>query len=1179
MRNNEQKIIRGIELNSRKKNGILENDIDYIESKKHIYERFISDSELLRIMEAIDSENVEIRNVHGENIKYLPGILFVKVNHNFDKYEKMKEADGVVVLNHKDFVLDESGKNPKLDIVYTDECKEKPVREQFKRLMVGAGHSRSKKALFIREDLFDKAYKILLGGIDEYAEINGYPNYKKGYAKWNSYFALPSTDSIAVKAVPNIIVIDDFKRENVSDTFDMVYQHKSINPEWQDGQNLKYKYKKTYEVKRGKERTDVVIMPFDGAGLVSVQCAARWSLELNIRNSKRKRYIPSNFQFRMIPGFKGNVYTFDIKEFRQEYGDIITDIKGNLHDLTKERVDLILTKSQAKFLDMFDNDIEKWKKIFEQPVIFYKKDENGIDTKEVECQYQRTFNISNYADDMCDIKRTTQSAYQHLQTVCFTDDEIQSYTHRTVEKIKKSTENIDGFLEYRGCTEEKRKENPDEWKRIPPYYRAAFSMPEEYRDILFSDKYFESKVKDDIDGMINRALSGKEEIDGNYQTFVPDIYALAQYAFGKRGDEVTGLLKSEEVYSNWWMHWKDEDGNVAPPNELALIRNPHIFMEARIVKLLHDKTKVEYNTFDDIVKFVERKNEVNKWFKYQKTGIITDSYSTIPLALSTADFDGDSIVSTNSPEYISAVKRAREKGNGNTVDYKIIESDDVKADKKEMIIDVSDVRKLMESDVLAYLNNIGTVIERVTSLWGTVEEDVRDDKIMEYIAIADIIGQLTIDAAKTGEFEEFYPEISIYMKNIVALEPYFKKYLSKKSVKAKAEKKAVKNANIFYPGNSEVIQLQKKFSEFKSNMNRICWHMEKQIDSIKDDLDKGSFDYERFKAVFIDGNVNENSELFKRIKSKLIELSNKHHEIFESHVDDDSEEKDDSVKHYRWFYANARNVLLSECKLSEEKSINKVLNIIVTLCYEDDGIRDNDNAKSIMWNCFADEMISRASGDKREIEFDWKSLPQKTRKTQKLNKKIFDKKPSNPKKLVLKELDEKSVKNPIIILDKDLRYIRKKIKSSSVIDDKSIGADRALLLRRLFSVLMVISKRCEKDIEVNREDGTTSKYHRMNEVRIHQDANGKLNISALAKLAGFTDYQRKKIYPDMLLQLQKLGMIQVNCKDMERLRLKVFYDNYGTAEESESLIEQSIVNAYSYDYEKICKELRSKFRK
>ena len=111
---------------------------------------------------------------------------------------------------------------------------------------------------------------------------------------------------------------------------------------------------------------------------------------------------------------------------------------------------------------------------------------------------------------------------------------------------------------------------------------------------------------------------------------------------------------------------------------------------------------------------------------------------------------------------------------------------------------------------------------------------------------------------------------------------------------------------------------------------------------------------------------------------------------------------------------------MSECKLSEEKSINKVLNIIVTLCYEDDGIKDNDNAKSIMWNCFGDEMISRANGDKREIEFDWKSLPQRTRKTKKLNKKIFDKKPSNPKKLILKELDEKYVKNPIIILDNDL---------------------------------------------------------------------------------------------------------------------------------------------------------------
>lgn len=1176
MRNNEQKVIRGIELNSKKNNGKLNNELDYIDTMEHLTKRFIADSELLRIIETIDAENVEINDAGGKIIKYLPGIIFVKVNHNLDKYEKIKDNNGVLILNHKHFELDKKSKKSRLIITYADEADEIPCKEIFKRLMVGSGHNRGKKALFIREDLFDKVNKILLGGIDEYASINGYPDYKKGYAKWNSYYALPSTDSKAVKKVPNIIVINDYERENVSDIFDMVYQYKDVNSEWKEGHPLKFKYEKDYKVQRGEKRQDVTIMPFDGAGLVSVQCAARWSLELNIRNSKGKRYIPSNFQFRMIPGFKGNLYTFDIQEFRKIYGDIIIDIKGVCHDLSKEKVDVILTKSQAKFLDLFDNNIEKWREVFDNPVVFYKQDKNGRDIKEIECQYQRTFNISDYAEDICDVSRTMQSAYQHLQTVCFTDGEIETYTKRTVNNIEKVTESMDGFLKYRGCTEEKSNRDSTEWNRIPAYYRAAFSMPEDHKNILFGDKYFRGRVKEDVEGLINRALSGKEEIDGNYQTLVPDIYGLAQYAFGERNDSEIGILKAEEVYSNWWMNWKDEDGNINPPDTLALIRNPHIFMEARTVKLIHDRIKMDHPTWTDIVKFVDRTIEMKTWFKYQKTGIITDSFSTIPLALGTADFDGDHIASTKSKEYISAVNRTRKKGNGNTVDYKVIESDSVKKNKQEIEHDISDICKLMEFDALAYLNNIGSVIERVTALWGIVEEETKDiHKVMEYIAIADIIGQLTIDAAKTGEFEEFYPEISIYLKSIVAMEPYFKKYLAKKANKRIAENRAIKNAKLYYEGNQEVIDSQKKFSEFNSNMNRICKYMEKQVEAIDTELDNVPFNLDAFKNIFMTGEVNDKTGLFKRIKHRLCDLSQKHYDIFKSHLEDESDEDlKDKMQHYRWFYANARNLLLCECKLSEEKSIDKVLNIIVALCYEDKELLNNDSAKSIMWNCFSDEMIDRASGKNKEYVIDWEALPEKTKKTEKLNKKVFSKKLSKPKNMVLEDLGVEYVNNPIIILDEDLKNIRDRIRPSSIINNRKIGTSQALLLRRLYAVFLVISKRCECDVIT--EKGT---YHRVKDVRIYENTNRKLNISSLSKMAGFTDYQRKQIMTKMLLQLQELGMIKINSKNMERLRIKVIYDSYGKIELQNQLVEKSLIDAYSYDYEEICKSLRNKFRK
>lgn len=169
MKNNEQKIIRGIELNCRKKKDEeLNNELDYIDENQYLTERYVSDSELLRIIEAIDKENIEVRDLKSKKVKYLSGIIFVKVNHNFPKYNKIKDNDGILVLNHKHFEckVDENGKEKyELVATYEDEQKKVPRKEYFKRLMVGAGHNRSKKQ-FLLEKIYSirfiKSYLVVL---------------------------------------------------------------------------------------------------------------------------------------------------------------------------------------------------------------------------------------------------------------------------------------------------------------------------------------------------------------------------------------------------------------------------------------------------------------------------------------------------------------------------------------------------------------------------------------------------------------------------------------------------------------------------------------------------------------------------------------------------------------------------------------------------------------------------------------------------------------------------------------------------------------------------------------------------------------------------------------------------------------------------------------------------------
>lgn len=1097
---------------------------------------------------------------------YIEGLISINVRYNIPKYNVLNRNKGIIILQHWKWInlnekkKDSEGKDlePEYKLIQCFDEAKKPIVECFKRLIVASGHNRGKKALFIREDLFEKIDKILLGGIDVYSEINGYPYYKKGYAKWNSYYGLPSTDSKPVKYVPNIVVIKDFTR-NVEDTFDTVIQTKKLNPNWKSGDDEKDKYIKEYSVKNNDKRlynpNGGGIMPFDGAGLVSIECAKKWVEELDIRNKYKKRYIPAAFQIRVIPGIKGNLYTFDIKNFAEENGWIITDIKGKKHDLRVETVDIILTESQTKFISLFDNDIDKWRNIFDKPVIFYKKDENGNDTKEIECSYKRTFNISEYSEDVCDIKKRMLTAYQHLLTVNFEDAEIETFSQDTVNMLKKISCDVNEFLKFRSCTDDQEKHNKMEWKRIPPYYRAAYYASDINKSVIFADDYFRRKVKEDIKGITSRALSGKLYITGNYQVLTPDIYALAQYAFGKRGDDVTGLLKSKEIYSYWWIYQNensenDKNRDEFACNKLALIRNPHIYMEARTATMVSDKDKKTY----DLIK---------KWFKYQKTGIITDSYSTIPLALGTADFDGDHIATTNSIEYIQAVERAIKSGNGNTIDVQYVDMTNETEVQHKEIPNITNIQKLMEFDSLAYQNNIGSVIDKVTNLWGIDQSKVDQDKVMQYIKIMDIVGQLTIDAAKTGEFEPIPEEIEFFLNIYKILKPYFMKYLPKNEGKLKSEREGIDNAQFYFDGQEDIVDKQLKFADSNINLNRICHHMEKKLEEIDIIISEEKFDLEKFLKIFITEKPNETSELYIKLRKKLIELSEESSNLYRQLMNDDSSEENinERISHFRYYYAYARNELLKTCKLSEEKSMNKVLNCIIYMCYCEAELIDNDCAKNILWNCFEGEMIKRAKENYTDSILDLPKITQRAGKAKKLKARKFAQY-QKEKELHIAELEDKKKKySKIIVRDEDINLIHK-IVSNERLQEFGISEKHINELKKIYAVLIIISKRIESDRIV----GKNKKNCRIiNRLTIHNNRNNGLNFSNISKLCNFTDYQRKNL-KSRLKELYLLGAININPNKTDNIRFKVNYDKVEPQNHTGSIIETE-------DYIKACENI------
>ena len=729
------------ELSSEKRGNLFRHSIKKDKESKVS----VAESELLRILKHLEGKGLDDSDVDS--------IISLKIGKNVKKYDYLIERNGYIKLAkyecqyEKEFNAEKGTVKPKKNGKITHRVDQEV--DAYKSMLTGAGHSRNCKSLFIRSDVVNQMNKILLCGIPENIIYNR-------PAKWNAYYAMCTTDSEPVKKLPNIIVIDDFEK-TVTEYVDEVEEYIADK-------------KKMYRV-HNRVKRKVEIKPFDGAGLVTPQCAAKWSLDLNIRNKKGKRYIPAAFQFRAIPGIKGELFVTDFYEFMNEH-DVryVRDIWGKLWDLKKEKVDCILTKSQFKFYDLYSS-FEQWKSAFE-------KDLYG---------YRRTFNISSYAEHPDDLKDATMLSYQPLQTVKFTDEEIRRLTKYEIELLKRISTDVNEFIKYRGMLSEDNDVDMQCDNNLPDYYKALVKCP-----ALFNDKYIYGKIEEDIKKFRNNLLAGKIIVQGNYQTLTPDIVGLMQYTFDM---PVNGLLRRGQIYSSYWSSKECK--------QVDIIRNPHINMEHRIG-------------------YLRTSDKMRKWYRYQTTGILTSMYDTYLLALGGADADGDHVVCSPNQDIINAVKRELDSGHGRTVVFK-----PYKKAKTDRSVKVNDTAALMRVNKDSFANDIGSVINEISKLWAMeLTDEVRDA-----IKICSCIGSLVIDFAKTGEKAEIPEDIRNMLIGIK--KPYFMRYLPQNQSNATQEENAIRKA-VKNGESKDTIQRLYRFGliDDGGNMNTICKYMELEINGI-----------------------------------------------------------------------------------------------------------------------------------------------------------------------------------------------------------------------------------------------------------------------------------------------------------------------------------------------------------
>lgn len=244
--------------------------------------------------------------------------------------------------------------------------------EKYRYFTSSAGQIRKKKAVFIKESVWNKVEKTIMCGLTiDKINSKGGNNVNKHLA----YMALANsaTDEWEDFDIDRCIVIDDFET-NVPGIFDFIDET-------------------DYSITR--KNGVVPITHTDGAGMMLPSV------------------MKKNTMFR-APWVKGLLGVFDFKKFIKvnDYSPIITDIYGKEHDVFAEDIRIIFTKSQFKMYKFYDS----W-------------DEYKTYFKKYNCQAGRC----NTEEDRI---KNAKINYQMLQTLTnITDDEINLLAYKSINKI------------------------------------------------------------------------------------------------------------------------------------------------------------------------------------------------------------------------------------------------------------------------------------------------------------------------------------------------------------------------------------------------------------------------------------------------------------------------------------------------------------------------------------------------------------------------------------------------------------------------------------------------------------------------------------------------------------------------------------------------------------------------
>ena len=428
-------------------------------------------------------------------------------------------------------------------------------------LCSGSGQIRRNTATFVNEAYRDKLVEILNCGLDKKTS-------QFVLAKYSAYFALAFSSILWVRT-PRVCVIKDFFNTLKNEPVDFITHDENG---------------KAYLEER---KLDIELNGADGQGLIDPEFAKLWATDMDLH------FTPCSFVVRTC-FIKGNLATFDFKEYAKVHGiSTIRDKWGKEYNI--EDIDVLISESQFKTHKYYSS----WEEY---------------------CSYAKAGDIHwgvaryNKAID----PEYVLANYQYIQALTLSTEDIKGLIQPTINWFNQicSGDLLYAMLYAFGSKSDKVQYNT--------LYGSAQSVPMKAivknTDFL-NDKYIQQKIYKNIVESINHAKLGKIWIHGNYQFMVADPVAQCQSALGL---PVTGILKRDEIYSNFWRtRWLQQDH---PPDKECIVdccRSPMIDQH-------------EHNPMSVLVK----NEEADYWFQYMPSGIIYSIWDTSTARHEDADYDG-----------------------------------------------------------------------------------------------------------------------------------------------------------------------------------------------------------------------------------------------------------------------------------------------------------------------------------------------------------------------------------------------------------------------------------------------------------------------------------------------------------------------------------------------------------